>query len=137
MTSSSVRENGFFRPQDANGEEGWEAAGNTLQCQTRKTDGTATGAKGCYIVTVENSSNSKPFVVHGVQTADEVRQAVYEYHDKLPNHYVRLDLYDARMGTFNRQPIQNQLPSHTEDLYVRLTLIKHPAIPISAKIERQ
>lgn len=124
-----------FRAQDAYGDERWEAEGNALQYEARATDGATQRKTSCYIVSLENTSSTGPFVVHNVRTAEEVRQAVYENNKQVPNDVIRLDLYSARMGAMNRKKLEGVLPPDVQDIYVRLCLQKHPAIPACAKFE--
>jgi hypothetical protein len=125
-----------FGSQDAFRAERWQAQANALQREACETDGILAGKKSCFIVTLENTSSAGPFVIHGVRTAEEVRQAVYDYNKKLPNETIRLDLYSARMGTINRQKLEGPLPSDLQEIYVRLSLQKHPPIPATAKFEQ-
>ncbi len=111
-------------------EERWEEAErqDSLQQQTHKTTGISSSKKD-RIVYIENSSNVQhPFVIREVSTVDELLVKIYDLYPELLSEYLHLRIFASRFGTMQRKEIKNELPSTQEDLYIMLTLRKHPPV---------
>lgn len=108
-----------------------------LQLQARKTDGSFTREKRDYIVHIENASDFRAaFIVQKVGTAQELFEGICDRHPKLCHPSIAMRVSDSRTGSLNRVFYEQQLPQHTDSLYVQLVLRKHTPICVS-KIEKQ
>lgn len=116
-------------PQNTPGEQGLqkEQGQEHLQQQARETDGGSERKARDYIVTIENGNSiHKPFVVSQVKTAKELFEKVCDWYPSLCHESILMRVSDTRMGSMHRVFYEQQLPIHTDCLYVRLYLQKHP-----------
>lgn len=127
------------RTQDTAGNQGWQEAERQvgLQFQAYKTDGELAREARQYIVHIENASDYRAaFVVREVVTPQELFQAICERYPKLCHDSIAMRVSDSRMGSLHRIFYEQQLPIHTESLYVQLCLKKHTPF-YKGKIETQ
>jgi hypothetical protein len=121
------------------GEQGWEETErqDSLQLQTRETDGSSPRQKRDYIVTVENASQFKhPFVIKEIATAKELFEKLCDEYPGLSHSSILLRVSDSRMGSLHRVFYEQELPQHTDCLYIQLYLRKHTPF-YGSKIEKQ
>ncbi len=113
-------------------EERWketERQQSALQQQTHTTT-RSPPCKKDRIVYIENASNViTPFVVQEVNTVHEVLEKIFERYPPMQSEYTELRLYNQRFGTVYRQQLQDYIPEHQENIFVRLYLRKHPPLP--------
>ncbi len=126
------------RAQDTPGGQRWEEAQGQehLQLEARETDGSPQGKARDYIVHIENASEYKAaFIIRKVKTAKELIEGICDTHPKLCHDSILMRVSDSRTGSMHRVFYEQELPQHTDTLYVQLLLRKHA--PISGKIERK
>lgn len=125
--------------ENKTGEQRWEEAQRQdgLQLEACETDGGAPRQKRDYIVTVENASEFKrPFVVQEISTAKELFEKLCSDYPGLCHPSIVLRVSDSRMGSLHRVFYEQELPRHTDSLFVHLSLRKHTPF-YGSKIEKQ
>ena len=136
--SSLIHSNGPTT-EDTTGDQGWEEAQreNRLQLQACEAERGATRQKREYIVYIENASNIRgAFIVKQVSTVNELFQGIYERYPKLSHEAIVMRVSDSRTGSMHRIFYEQELPQHTDCLYVQLSLRKHTSMA-GGKIEKQ
>ncbi len=126
------------RAQDTPGDQGWEEKQGQehLQLQTRTTDGGSQGKARDFIVHIENASEFKAaFIIRKVKTTKELIQGICDWHPKLCHDSILMRVSDSRTGSMHRVFYEQDLPQHTDTVYVQLVLRKHTGI--DGKIERK
>ena len=125
--SSQIYENG--RPtENTSRAEGFQAEQrqDNLQQQAREADGSSTRKARDYIVSIENGNSChKPFVVKEVKTAKEVFEQVCDWYPSLCHPSILMRVSDTRVGSMHRVFYEQELPVHTDSLYIHLYLRKH------------
>ena len=117
-------------------EERWQETERhaPLQQQACKDSGVSSSKKD-RIIYIENSSNVRqPFLIREVSTVEELLLKLYQKYPELLSEYLELRIYPSRFGTMQRKEIKNELPLTQEDLYIYLSLRKHPPMHMN-KIE--
>lgn len=126
------------RPQNTPRDQGWkEAQGQEhLQLKTCATNGSPERKARDYIVHIENANEYKSaFIIREVRTVSELLQAICDYHPSLCQESILMRVSDSRTGSMHRVFYEQELPLHTDTVYVPLSLRKHPNM--SSKIERK
>jgi hypothetical protein len=121
-----TEENG--RPQDTPGDQGWKEAQrqDSLQLQACATDGSSERKARDYIVHIENASDFKAaFIIRQVKTVPQLVQGICDWHPQLCHESILMRVSDSRTGSMHRVFYEKELPSHTDTVYVYLSLRKH------------
>jgi hypothetical protein len=136
--NSQSKSNGR-QPEDTTGTQGWQEVTREeyIQLETCATDGIFEGKTRQYIVHIENSSESRPpFIVKEVKTAPELFQAICDVYPKFCHENLLMRVSDTRAGSPHRIFYGQELPVHTDSLYVQLILRRHGPL-FASKIEKE
>lgn len=136
--NSLIDSNGRYT-ENKTGDQGWQEAErqDSLQLQARETDGVSQREERDYVIHIENSSEFKSaFVVKKIKTKKELIQGICDRHPQLCHDSILMRVSDTRMGSIHRVFYEQQLPQHTDTLYVQLSLRKHTPL-FQGKIEKQ
>jgi hypothetical protein len=125
--------------ENKTGEQGWQEAErqDCLQRKACETDGGSPREKRDYIVTIENASQFKhAFIIKQVSTAKELFEKVCDLHLGLCHDSIVMRVSDSRIGSLHRVYYEQDLPKHTDSLFIHLSLRKHTPF-YGCKIEKQ